>query len=62
VIIPKEYKGKFYHWDSSYRKYIRDHEGKMISTDQCLCFAYEPGECCCAYDWSGYEYDDYCDD
>lgn len=63
MIIAKEHKGNFYHYDTICRRYIRDEEGKMISTKQCLCYAKEPSECCCACDWSDYVYDnDYYDD
>lgn len=31
-------------------------EGDAIIADVCYCCAYEPGECACNADWSGYKY------
>lgn len=32
-------------------------DGEPIPIDKCLCFAYEPGECCCATtSWVNYKY------
>lgn len=38
---------------------ILDEGGEMIPVSVCLCYAYEPGECCCGTTaWEGWEYDD----
>jgi len=32
--------------------------GEMIPSSICLCYAFEPGECCCATTaWEGYRYE-----
>jgi hypothetical protein len=39
---------------------ILDEDGEMIPASICLCYAFEPGECCCATTaWENYRYDDY---
>lgn len=39
---------------------ILDEGGGMIPASYCLCYAFEPGECCCATTaWENYRYDDY---
>lgn len=39
---------------------ILDEDGDLIPSDVCICFAHEPGECCCACtSWGDYRYDDY---
>jgi len=38
---------------------ILDEDGEMIPASICLCYAFEPGECCCATTaWEGYGYDE----
>ena len=58
MILAEEYEGVFYHYDDYYNKFILDEHGDKIPTTICLCNAYEPGECCCACDWSDYRYDE----
>ena len=37
---------------------ILDEDGEMIPASICLCYAFEPGECCCATTaWEGYRYE-----
>ena len=38
---------------------ILDEDGDMIPASICLCYAYEPSECCCACtSWGDYRYDE----
>ena len=42
------------------RELILDETGKPIPLSICLCFAYEPSECCCdTTSWDNYMYDEY---
>lgn len=37
---------------------ILDEDGEMIPASICLCYAFEPGECCCATTaWEGHRYE-----
>ena len=37
---------------------ILDENYEMIPASVCLCYAFEPGECCCATTaWEGYRYE-----
>jgi len=48
-----------YHYDDDNRRYYRNEDGSKIPKEQCLCFAHEPSECCCACtSWGSYIYDD----
>ena len=39
---------------------ILDEDGTLIPSDVCICYAQEPGECCCATTaWEGWSYDEY---
>ena len=38
---------------------ILDEDDEMIPASVCLCYAFEPGECCCATTaWKNWKYDD----
>lgn len=43
---------------------ILDEDGEMISASVCICYAFEPDECCCATTaWENWKYDeDYWED
>ena len=39
---------------------ILDEDGDMIPANICLCYAYEPSECCCATTaWKNWNYEEY---
>ena len=39
---------------------ILDDDGDMIPANICLCYAYEPSECCCATTaWKNWNYEEY---
>lgn len=53
MIIDKE----GYHYDECSKQYILDEKGERISTQYCLCNAYTPSDCVCAYkNWGNYAY------
>lgn len=49
-----------FHYDDYKRRYYRDEDGDKIPENVCLCYAKEPGECCCdCTSWDDYVYDDW---
>lgn len=66
-----EVDGELYHADELYYEDgewfdtvpVLDENYEMIPASVCLCYAFEPGECCCATTaWEDYRYDDYVED
>ena len=63
-----EIDGQLYHAQDIYDEYDEnvidtvpfvDEDGELIPASVCLCYAFEPGECCCATTaWEGWRYDD----
>lgn len=62
-----EIDGQLYHAQDIYDEYDEnvidtvpfvDEDGELIPASVCICYAFEPGECCCATTaWEGWEYD-----
>lgn len=62
-----EIDGQLYHAQDIYDEYDEnvidtvpfvDEDGELIPASVCLCYAFEPGECCCATTaWEGWRYD-----
>lgn len=49
-----------YHYNDERKEYYFDELGNKIPEQVCLCFAYEPSECCCdCTSWGNYSDSDY---
>jgi hypothetical protein len=69
LTVAQDQDGNWYHWQMGYNNDTEEYEGGEWVLDEadnkipdhiCLCFAYEPGECCCGCtSWDNYRYDDW---